>query len=250
MTTTRSQSQAMSTAQPTVAPQEPECPSTSQESSGSTPSKANPESTSSQDSPLSPVWVHAISIIMSYSLKSQKLQKWGLYHEIDDPTNFWLSWDPTDSEDIRLLQKYTERNGSVVYLPSSTVKNLISLWDYMNILIKQNRPAVRKYKKFYYVIDEQWLKLTAHDMRSASVDMKQDKQSTYTTHTSTSPMPHLSSHSSPAPMRSPMNLELASFKKSIKREASAYSVLKDKCFFDKFQRDFFITAKSHMFLRS
>ena len=175
---------------------------------------------------------------MSYSLKSeigQKLQKWVLYHEIDDPTNFWLSWDPTDFEDIRLLQKYTESNGSVVYLPSSTVKNLISLCDYMNILIKQNRPADQKYNKFYYVIDEQWLKLTAHDMRSGLVDMKLDKQSTYTTHASISPMPHLSSHSLPAPMRSLMNLELASFKKSIKRETSAYSVLKDECF----------TAKSH-----
>ena len=75
--------------------------------------------------------------------------------------------------------------------------------------------------------------------------MKLEKQSTYRTPASTSPMPHLSSHPSPAPMRSPMNLELASFKKSIKRETSAYSVLKDEHFFDKFQRDLFITAKSH-----
>ena len=132
MTTTRSQSQAMSTPQTTVAPQEPESPSStpSQESSGNTPSHASPESTSSQECHLSPGSVHAISTIMSYSLKSeigQKLQKWILYHEIDDPTDFWLSWDPTEYEDIRLLQKYTESNGSVVYLPSSTVKNLISL---------------------------------------------------------------------------------------------------------------------------
>ena len=47
----------------------------------------------------------------------------------------------------------------------------------MNILIKQNRPADQKYNKFYDVIDEQWLKLTAHDM-SALVNMKLDKQST------------------------------------------------------------------------
>ena len=40
-------------------------------------------------------------------------------------------------------------------------------------------------------------------------------------------------------------MELPSFKKSIKREASAYSVLKDEHFFDKFQRDLLITAKSH-----
>ena len=50
---------------------------------------------------------------------------------------------------------------------------------------------------------------------------------------------------SSAPIRSPMNLELASFKKSIKREASGYSVLKDEHFFDKFQRDLLVTAKSH-----
>ena len=34
-------------------------------------------------------------------------------------------------------------------------------------------------------------------------------------------------------------------RKSIKREAYAYSVLKDKHNLDKFQRDLFITAKSH-----
>ena len=42
-----------------------------------------------------------------------------------------------------------------------------------------------------------------------------------------------------------MYLELASFKNSIKREASAYSTLKDERYFDKFQRALFITAKSH-----
>ena len=39
----------------------------------------------------------------------KKLQKWVLYHEIDAPTDFWLSWDPTDSEDMRLLQKYRKK---------------------------------------------------------------------------------------------------------------------------------------------
>ena len=61
----------------------------------------------------------------------------------------------------------------------------------------------------------------------------------------TSHMTHLRSPTSPLPVRSPMHLELASFKKSIKREASAYSTLKDERYFDKFQRDLFLTAKSH-----
>ena len=59
------------------------------------------------------------------------------------------------------------------------------------------------------------------------------------------PMSHVTSPSSSASMRSPIHLELASFKKGIKREASAYSILKDEHYFDKIQRDLFITAKSH-----
>ena len=46
-------------------------------------------------------------------------------------------------------------------------------------------------------------------------------------------------------MRSPVHSELVSFKNSIKREASAYSVLKDEHYFERFQRDLYNTAKSH-----
>ena len=58
-------------------------------------------------------------------------------------------------------------------------------------------------------------------------------------------MPSFNTAPSSAPIRSPMAMELASFKKTIIREASAYSVLKDEHSFDTFQRDLLITAKSH-----
>ena len=129
MPTTRSQSKAMST--PPVFPvlEEPESPKST--SSQETPrSISSQNSTPSLDNLLSPGWIHAITIIMGHPLKSevgQKLQKWVLYHLIHDPTDFWLSWDPTDPEDIRLLQKYAESDGSIVYLPSNLVKNYRSL---------------------------------------------------------------------------------------------------------------------------
>ena len=99
--------------------------------------------------------------------------------------------------------------------------------------------------KLYYLMDEQWTKLTAYDMRSALIDEKQENQNSHMSPASPTHMPHFRSPTSPVPMRSPMYLELASFKKSIKREPSAYSTLKDERYFDKFQRDLFITAKSH-----
>ena len=236
---------------PPVSPvlEEPESPksTSSQETHRSIPSL---NITPPLDNLLSPGWTHAITIIMGHPLKSevgQMLQKWVLYHLIHDPTDFWLSWDPTDPEDIRLLQKYAESDGSISYLPSNLVKNLIGLWDFMNLLIKQDRPADEKYNKLYYLMDEQWTtKLTAHDMKSALIDEKWEKQSSHMSPAPPCHMPHFRSPTSPVPMRSPMYiLELASFKKSIKREASAYSTLKDERYFDKFQRDLFITAKSH-----
>ena len=89
-----------------------------------------PDKIPSQGSPLSPEWIHAITTLMGHPLSSEPgkyIQEWILYHAVHDLTDFWLSWDLTDHDDIRLLQKYVESNGSIVYLPSSTVKNLISI---------------------------------------------------------------------------------------------------------------------------
>ena len=170
----------------------------------------------------------------------QKLKKWVLYNVIDDPIDFWLHWDPSDPDDIRRIEKYVESNGSTVYLLNCTVKILISLCNYMDLLINQDKPTDQQGIRLYYVMDEQWTKLSAKDMRTALVNAKSEQRSS-----SRTKMPSFSIAPSSAPIRSPRNLELASFKKSNKREASAYSVLKDKCFFDKFQRDLLITAKSH-----
>ena len=85
--------------------------------------------------------------------------------------------------------------------------------------------------------------LTAHDMRSALVNVVLEHHRSQTTPGTR--MSLVTSPSSSTPMRSPIHIELASFKKVIKREASSYSTLKDERYFDKFHRDLFITAKSH-----
>ena len=245
MPTTRSQSKAMSTPPISSIQEEPESPKSaaSQETPWSTQSI---NSTPPLDN-LSPGWTHAITTIMGYSLKSgvgQMLQTFVQYHLIHDPTQFWLSWDPSDPEEFRLLQKYAENDGSIAYLPSNLAKNLVSLWEFMNLLMKQDKSDCEN-NKLYYLMDEQWSKLTAHDMRSALIDEKQGKQNSHMSAAVPSHMSHLRTPTSPPPLKSPMHLELASFKKSIKRDPSAYPTLKDERYFDKFQRDLFITAKSH-----
>ena len=225
-----SQSLAMSSTQTAAAPQEIE----------------NPESILSQGSPLSPGWIHAITNLMDHPLTSeigQRIQKWILSQAILDCTNLVITWDPIEFEENRHLQKYEESDGSVTCLQSNIVKQLIGLRNYMIQLISQYRPADQKYSAFHFILGEQWFNLTTHDMRSALVNAVFENHRSQ--ETPGTPISHVPSPSSSASMRSPIHSELASFKKGIKEEASAYSILKDECYFDKFQRDLFKTAKSH-----
>ena len=157
---------------------------------------------------LSPEWTHAITTIMSHPLSSESgkfIPKWILHHAIPYPFDFWLYWDPTDPYDNKLLQEYVGSNGSVVYLPSSTIKSLINLWNYMNLLIKKEKSVDQKCNAQYFQ-DDQWFNLTAHDMRRtlANAGMKYHRPRIILG----TPLPNSTSPPSPAPMKSPIHLEL------------------------------------------
>ena len=112
-----------------------------------TPAPRVPVRISSIDSVVSPECTHAITTTMGHPLSSESgncIQKWIQYHAFQDPTDYWLYWDPTDPDDIKLLQENVESNGSVVYPPSSRVKSLISLWNYICLLIKRERAVDQK----------------------------------------------------------------------------------------------------------
>ena len=159
---------------------------------------------------LSPGWTHAITTIMGHPLSSESgnsIQEWILYHAIRDPIGFWLCWDPTDPYDMKLLQEYVGSNGSVVYHPSSTIKSLTSLWNYMNLLIKKGKSVDQKCNAQYFFQDDQWFNLTAHDMRRTLVNagMKYHRPQIIPG----TPLPNSTSPPSPAPMKSPIHLELS-----------------------------------------
>ena len=100
----------------------------------------------------------------------QCIQKWILSQAILDYTHVVrLTWDPVQFEDSRHHQKYEETNGSIAYLKTNAVKQLVSLRNYMILLISHDRPADQKYNAVYFILGEQWFKPTAHDMRAALV---------------------------------------------------------------------------------
>ena len=142
---------------------------------------------------------------MGHPLSSEsgkRIQKWILYHAIPYPIDFRLYWDPTDPGDIEVLQEYVGSNGSVVYLPSSTIKSLISLWNYMNLLIKKGKSVDQK----LIFKDDQWFNLTAHDMRRTLVNAGMKYHRPHLTPGTS--LPNSTSTPSPAPMKSSIHLEL------------------------------------------
>ena len=178
----------MSAGQAAAAPQQPE----------------NPESIPNQEMCLSPEWIHAITNLMGHPMTSeigQRIQKWVFHQGILDYTNFAITCDPIEFGEKRRLQKYEDSNGSITYLQYNTVKQLISIINNMIQLISQKRPADQKYNTFYFILDEQWFNLTAHDMRSTLVNAVLENhrsQATPGTH-----MSLVTSPSSSASMRSP-----------------------------------------------
>ena len=163
-------------------------------------------------STLSPGWTHAITTIMGHPLSSESgnsIQEWILYHAIEDPIDFWLYWDPTDPYDIKLLQEYIASNGSVIYLPSSTIKSIISLWNYMNLLIKKGESVDQKCNAQYLFQDYQWFNLTAHDIKRTLVNagIKYHRPQIIPG----TPLPNSTSPPSPAPMKSSIHLELTPY---------------------------------------
>ena len=171
-----------------------------------------PDIIPSKEGILSPEWTHAITTLMGHPLSSETekcIQKWILYHAIPDHIEFWLNWDPTDPDDIRLLQEYVESNGSVVYLPSSTVKSLISLWNYIYLLIKRERPVDWKCNVLYFLLDDQWFNLTAHDMKTTLVNAGMEYHEPQIIPGTS--LPNSTGPLSPAPMRSPIHLELTPY---------------------------------------
>ena len=47
----------------------------------------------------------------------------------------------------------------------------------MDLLINQDKPVYQQGNRLYYVMDEQWTKLTATDMRTALVNVKSEQRS-------------------------------------------------------------------------
>ena len=82
---------------------------------------------------------------------------------------FALQWDPTQFKLDIHLQMYQETDGSLAYFKGHTIRKLVGLMKYMNLLINKDRPDAQKHNLLYVITSSQLFKLAAHDMKNALV---------------------------------------------------------------------------------
>ena len=114
--------------------------------------------------PLPPSWA-----IHCRSVPGKHIKKWILYHRIHKYTMFAVKWNPTQFKLDINLQTYQETDGTLAYLKGHTVRKLISLMKYMNLLTCKDRPDAQKHNLLSFISGNQLFELTAHDMKNALV---------------------------------------------------------------------------------
>ena len=82
---------------------------------------------------------------------------------------FAVKWNPTQFKLDINLQTYQETDGTLAYLKGHTVRKLVSLMKYMNLLTCKDRPDAQKHNLLYFISGNQLFKLTAHNMKNALV---------------------------------------------------------------------------------
>ena len=147
----------------------------------------------------------------------QHIQKWIICQAILNYIKLGLRWDPKQFEDNKHLQKYEETNGSISYLKSNTVKQLVNLNIYMTLLFSQDRPADQENN-----LGEQLFKLKAIDMKTALINEMLEISRSKTTPRALKSM--ITSTSSSVPMRSPIHREPTPFKKGTKPDDPPHNV--------------------------
>ncbi|KAL7580569.1 hypothetical protein ACA910_003691 [Epithemia clementina (nom. ined.)] len=229
---------------------------------GETP-KAPPKSALASAPPATEVWEFTITTLLDYKSDSpfaDHLRHWLMYHGIDHMPHFLSSWslpDFTIGSPYMVYCIFGDSTNTEYSLPPTIIKNLYGLYRYIRHVFDTEREFLQDQdmdEDDDVFIDRQFASIclpafghhTARSLRhflvnNPPMDVSQSVPQPYTP-----PSSRRVSHSSPttSPL-SPAAIQLATFKKGIRREVSAYPVLKDEKYFDSYQRTLLITAQSH-----
>ena len=178
---------------------------------------------------LDAIWEYTLTEILNHDNKSDVgiiIRTWLKHHKLDDFSSLF-NLSPDKFTPSSPLSYYKEKTDSEVLLemPSTPLQELQNIRKYIQHLMDESDYDYDDDDFDDPLSEHNWLSQTRENFRKYVIYNLSD-----------------STESRPI---SNQKQKLASFKKCIKREETAYPTLKDERYFDGFSRSLYITAKSH-----
>ena len=190
-------------------------------------------------------WEHAIDIQFKLSPlhpDGKSLRKWVKQQNMEDMEQFY-HWNEKYLAIGELSTSYFENSwdkGNPEFLKMNPMKNLHMLWKYLHHLVREAQEPFIPGNPFSILLSAQFCNLTWKEFMAWKLqDSNQNTSSVSNTVYRGQPK-----QDSRYESNQNANLLLA-FKKSIKREVSQYTILKDENYFEAFKRNLLVTATTH-----
>ena len=193
----------------------------------------------SMATPLKNVWDHAIDILFKLSTvhpDRKSLQMWVKYRNTDSMEQPF-QWDKRQLAAGELSTCYLEvrwDKTTLEYLRTNPTRNLLMLWKYIHHLVMEAQTVSGD--AFSILLPENFCKITWEEFMTWRHNNSTLRQGN---------MFPAGYRGPPKPDSNPNAPHLLNFKKSIKREVSQYTFLKDGKYFQALKRNLLVTASTH-----
>ena len=152
----------------------------------------------------------------------------------------WNENDITTGEPHTSYQENSWDKSNLEFLRTNSIRNLHMLWKYLHHLVSKAKESSTPGDPYSFMLPDQFCSLTWREFMSWRLE--DSNQSTCLTPSNG----HRRYTQKNSRHKSNQNAyQLLAFKKSIKREVSQYTILKDEKYFEAFQRNLLVTATTH-----
>ena len=154
--------------------------------------------------------------------------------------NQFYQWDVAIGEFSTPYFENSWDKSNPEFLNTNPIKNLHMLWKYLHHLVREAQESSIPGNKFSILLSDQFCNLTWKEfmtwrLQDSNQNTSSVSNSGYTGHPKQD-----------CRYKSDQNAyEVLAFKKSIKREASQCTILKDEKYFEAFKRNLLVTATTH-----
>ena len=189
------------------------------------------------------IWEYAINILFQLSPlhgEGKSLRKWVIYQDMDRMEQFFQR----NENDITIGEPHTSYlenswdKSNPEFWKANSFLNLHMLWKHLHHLVRKAKASSTTEDPFSFMSPEHFCNLTRRAFMSWRLEECNQSVSSIPSNGYRGHTQQDSRHES-----NQSTYQLLAFKKSIKREVSQYTILKDEKYYEAFKKNLLVTAR-------